>query len=96
VIWRFQVHPDRVAEFERRYGPAGDWAQLFGRGEGYRGTELLQDTSDPLVYVTVDWWENVAAFDAFRAEHADAYGALDAACESLTREETRVGSFIGI
>ena len=96
VIWRFQVQPDRVAEFESRYGPAGDWARLFARSDGYRGTELLQDQSDPLVYFTVDWWESEAAFSSLRERHGQAYGELDASCESLTLGETRVGSFIGI
>ena len=61
IVWRYEVHPNQVAEFERRYGPSGDWAQLFSRAAGYRGTALLKDRSDPLVYVTVDRWESVPA-----------------------------------
>ncbi len=30
-------------EFESRYGPEGDWAQLFRRAPGYHGSELLRD-----------------------------------------------------
>ena len=29
VIWRYHVRPEHAEEFERRYGPAGDWARLF-------------------------------------------------------------------
>ena len=93
AIWRYQVEPDRVAEFEARYGPAGDWARLFGRAEGYRGTTLFVDRSDPLVYVTIDRWESEAAFASFQERYGDAYRELDASCDALTRSETRVGSF---
>jgi hypothetical protein len=28
-IWEYQVRPDRVDEFERLYGPQGEWSGLF-------------------------------------------------------------------
>src|SRR6187397_611903 len=31
------------AEFERVYGPDGEWAAFFRDGRGYIGTELLRD-----------------------------------------------------
>ena len=93
LVWRYQVRPEHAAEFERRYGPAGAWAQLFARAAGYRGTLLLQDRTDPLVYVTVDRWESEAAFAAFRERHAQAYRELDVACDALTRDEVCIGTF---
>jgi hypothetical protein len=93
VIWRYHVQPDRVAEFERRYGPAGDWARLFAQAAGYRGTALLKDREETLVYVTVDRWESEAAFLSFRERFGEPYRDLDASCDSLTHRETRVGSF---
>ncbi len=32
-----------AADFERVYGPEGEWAQFFRQGRGYVGTELLRD-----------------------------------------------------
>jgi heme-degrading monooxygenase HmoA len=87
------VEPERAAEFEGLYGPAGAWARLFARSPGYRGTDLLRDRADPFVYVTVDRWESEAAFASFRESHGPAYRELDASCEALTRAEAHIGSF---
>ena len=40
--WRFRTAAGRQDEFEKAYGPDGDWAQLFHRGDGYLGTELVR------------------------------------------------------
>jgi hypothetical protein len=46
VIWRFRPLTGREHEFERAYGPSGEWTRLFQHGEGYLGTELLQSSDD--------------------------------------------------
>ena len=93
IVWRYEVHAHRVAEFRARYGPRGDWAQLFSRSAGYRGTDLLEDRSDPLTFCTLDRWESEAAFLAFRDRHGQAYREMDSTCDALTRLETHIGSF---
>ncbi len=93
IAWEFRVQSSRAAEFERAYGPEGDWARLFGRSPAYRGTELLRDPDDPERYLTLDRWDDVADFDAFKAGHGDDYHALDLACEPLCAEERLVGRF---
>jgi hypothetical protein len=93
IIWRYQVEPGQVAEFERRYGPSGDWSQLFSRAAGYRGTALLKDPNDPLVYLTIDRWETKAAYASFRERYGQPYRDLDSSSDALTRSETHVGSF---
>jgi heme-degrading monooxygenase HmoA len=67
LLWRFRPLMGREREFERAYGPSGEWARLFERGEGYLGTELLQRSEDPREYLAVDRWASGAAYDAFRA-----------------------------
>jgi hypothetical protein len=42
ILWRFRPVEGRESEFERAYGPSGEWALLFGRDDGYLGTELLR------------------------------------------------------
>jgi hypothetical protein len=42
ILWRFRPLEARESEFERAYGCSGEWALLFGRGDGYLGTELLR------------------------------------------------------
>lgn len=93
VIWEFQVRPGKEAEFERVYGPAGAWAQLFRRGEGYLRTELLRDREVWGRYLVLDYWDSAAHYDAFRAAHAADYSELDQRCEALTLRETRIGNF---
>jgi len=46
ILWEFLVKPGREKEFERIYGPEGDWARLFARAEGYVRSDLLRDLSD--------------------------------------------------
>ena len=43
----FSYEVSDAAEFERVYGPEGDWAEFFRRGRGYVGTELLRDIEHP-------------------------------------------------
>ena len=93
VVWEFRVRPGRDAEFESRYGPAGDWVHLFRLGEGYEGTALLRDVNDAGRYVVTDTWRDAASYEAFQQRHAEAYRTLDAECAALTLEERRVGAF---
>ena len=92
-IWSFEVVPENVAEFERVYGPDGEWGKLFTGASGYRSTALLRDRERPGRYLTVDTWESAAAFESFRAANAAAFEALDRACERFTSKESLVGQF---
>lgn len=91
VLWRFTVKPASRDVFERYYGADGSWEALFRNSPGYLGTALLRDTADGDVYVTIDRWVDVAAFDAFKAAHGAAYAALDRECEEFTLREERIG-----
>jgi heme-degrading monooxygenase HmoA len=93
IVWRFRANPERRADFVAAYGPDGDWARLFRRGEGYIGTELLADRADPNTFLCIDRWRSEADFAAFKQLHGDAYRALDQRCEALTVEEIPLGSY---
>jgi len=94
-IWQFQARAGQTGEFRAAYGAGGAWAALFRRGAGYLGTELLESTDDPTVYVTVDRWENVEAWEQFLRDWSDDYAALDRTCEELTIAEKEIGAFLG-
>lgn len=94
ILWQFDIAEDKIAGFEAAYGADGSWARLFARSPEYHGTELLMDAYVPGRYVTVDRWNDEAAFRAFRAQHDADYEALDRACDSLTAGETRIGAFL--
>jgi len=92
-VWEFRVRPAFVAEFERAYGPNGEWAALFRQAEGFVRTELHRDVDDPLRFITVDHWVSRDAHAAFQRGFRDAYTQLDDHCEAFTVEEWLIGDF---
>jgi hypothetical protein len=91
IVWRFTT--DDPASFERSYGPDGVWARLFRRSSEYVRTDLLKSAG---AYITLDWWTSLEAYNAFREEHADDYALIDAASESVTLFEERLGEFLEV
>ena len=95
-MWLFRVAPEKREEFERVYGPEGDWAQLFAKAKNFRGTTLLRDPAIGGRYLTVDVWESDEALERFAQEFATEYQALDKRCEALTESEMKIGAFDGL
>ncbi len=91
IIWTYAAPAHHRDAFEAAYGPNGFWALLFARSPGFIGVELLQDGKGR--YVTLDRWRDEAAFNAFKADHQNAYDALDAECAALTTAEHKLGAF---
>jgi heme-degrading monooxygenase HmoA len=96
IVWAFRPKAGRERAFEEAYGPAGGWAALFGRAEGFLGTELLRAEDGSGRYLTVDRWQSRAAYEAFRASRRGEYEALDRACEALTDSEEPIGTFVAL
>jgi hypothetical protein len=86
-VWEYDVPETSRAEFERTYGAAGDWVQLFSSSDGFNGTELFVSLSNHGRYLTVDHFTDEGAWRAFLTEHRDAYARLDAATKGLTTDE---------
>ena len=93
VVWEFVVKPQVVAEFEQAYGPGGDWARLFSRYPGFRGTALLRDVATPRRYLTIDSWETQRDRDEMLARAEAEYSRLDVSCADWTESEAEVGIF---
>lgn len=91
IVWRYAAAPGAEARFAEIYGPEGEWARLFRRARGYVRTELLRDEAGG--FATLDYWDELASFEAFKTDFGAAYAELDAACEALTEREERVGVF---
>jgi heme-degrading monooxygenase HmoA len=91
ILWRFEVINAHRAAFEATYGPTGEWARLFARSGGFRGTELLR--AEDGSYLTLDVWRAKADFEAFLADHRPDYEALDRSTEGWTRAEHRIGEY---
>ena len=71
LVFRYEVRDPE--EFERAYGPNGEWSQFFRRGHGYIGTELLRDLDEPERYLVIDRWESIDAYNGFLEEFRDEY-----------------------
>jgi heme-degrading monooxygenase HmoA len=93
IVWEFRVRPDSREEFEEKYGPQGSWARFFQGSKGYIRTELVNDVSDHLRYLTLDYWQTEEEFSRFRGENLAEYGRLDQEFAGLTEHETRLGAF---
>ena len=94
-VWQFRPPADQEEAFAKAYAGVGAWAALFARDEGYRGTELMRPKDRGGWWLTVDRWENEAAFDRFHAQHGEDYRALDQELRTLAGEEKFVGAFEG-
>lgn len=91
ILWRYAVRPGAEARFAAMYGPEGDWARLFRMAAGFVRTELLREAGGG--FATLDYWDEAASFERFKAAFADAYAELDARCEPLTEAEEKLGVF---
>jgi heme-degrading monooxygenase HmoA len=91
LVFSYEVR-DPV-EFERVYGPDGEWAEFFRQGRGYVGTELLRDVEAGGRYFVVDRWESADAYNAFVAGHRDEYMRRVDDTRFHYEQELRLGTF---
>jgi uncharacterized protein len=108
VVFEYEVLPETRAEFERVYGPEGEWARFFRSADGYVGTELHSPVEAPAGdrpgargegpeagarFLVVDRWTSEQAYAAFLAAHAPEYERRSRDTAPLYRRETRIGVF---
>ena len=95
-IWEYIVKDQCLTEFEKTYGPEGDWVQLFKKAKGYIATDLHRDVSNANRFVTVDSWNTKEDRDNFRKEYSKEFELLDEYCERFTEQEKPIGDFDSI
>jgi heme-degrading monooxygenase HmoA len=91
LVFSYEVHD--AAEFDRVYGPEGEWAEFFRQGRGYIGTELLRDVEAPGRYLVIDRWESADAYNAFVAARQAEYMERVDATRFHYDSELRFGTF---
>jgi hypothetical protein len=91
IVWEFDAAPDRVSEFERVYGSAGQWVDFFRRSPDYVSTELFRSLDSPTRFMTLDSWRTRAGYEAFRKAYANEYAAIDESCTRMTAHERILG-----
>ena len=89
----FSYEVSDPTEFERVYGPGGDWTAFFRSGRGYIGTELLRDVELAGRYLVVDRWESAEAYDAFVAANREEYMSRVDETAFMHQQELRFGTF---
>jgi heme-degrading monooxygenase HmoA len=92
-IWEFQAQAGREKEFEKIYGPEGDWVELFRKSKAFLCTEVYRDLETSGRYVTIDYFSSQAAFQSFLKEFRERYDSLDQLGETVCASEKRIGSF---
>jgi heme-degrading monooxygenase HmoA len=95
IVWEFRVRRGKAKQFEKSYGPHGQWVRLFRQDPAYIRTELIRDVHDATRYLTLDFWASEEAYEAFRESHSNQYEIIDARWELMTDDEQEVGRFSG-
>ena len=93
IVWQFTVKAGKEEDFDRIYGPNGNWAVLFRKAAGYSGTELHRSREIPARYLVIDRWESPEAFKRFKEQFKEEYRTLDLRYEELTEKEEHIGNF---
>jgi heme-degrading monooxygenase HmoA len=89
IVWSFRIEPRAEAKFVAAYGADGAWAELFRKGQGYRGTQLIR-CDEPGRFITIDRWDSGDAFRRFRDQFEAEYDALDERLADLIEIEACV------
>jgi hypothetical protein len=95
IVWRYVVLPELVDDFVAAYGPDGPWVELFSRSPGFVGVELVADDASG-GFVTIDRWQDEAAWRGSMDAHRSDYDALDVRLEPLTVSELLVARGIAV
>jgi heme-degrading monooxygenase HmoA len=93
LVLVFSYQARDPAEFERVYGPEGEWAEFFRAGRGYVATELLRDVEQPGRYFVLDRWESREAYDDFVAANGAEYVRRVDDTRLYYHQELRLGTF---
>jgi len=91
IVFAYEARDE--AEFERVYGPDGEWADFFRGGAGYIGTELQRDVETPGRYLLIDRWASREAYQAFVEAHRDEYVRRVDDTAFYHEQELRIGTF---
>jgi heme-degrading monooxygenase HmoA len=96
IVWEFVVKDEAVSAFLQAYGAHGEWVALFRQHAGYGGTSLLQDTTTPGRFLTIDRWETEAQFNQMHQASQQEYSRLDVLFGNWTVSERKLGVFVGV
>ncbi len=94
IIWEYYVQPTLQPAFEQYYHAHGIWAHCFHQHPDFIETRLMQDSTNPYRYLTLDYWRNETSFNQFYQHYQAEYDAIDTVCRTFTSSETCLGTFV--
>jgi heme-degrading monooxygenase HmoA len=93
ILWEYHVRTENIDKFKNIYSASGAWANLFQKASGYLGTELLQDETSSVRFLTIDRWDSKQSYETFHSQWEKEYKTLDQQCEGLTENEVLLGKW---
>jgi quinol monooxygenase YgiN len=93
VLWEYIVRDEYLDQFIEMYSPNGSWSKLFSKHPGFIRTELIQDSSNPNRFVTIDHWVSLSTYANMKHRSRNEYKSIDEHCEVFTVDETYIGIF---
>jgi heme-degrading monooxygenase HmoA len=92
AVFLYAMEPAVAERFAVAYGPDGEWARFFARGEGNLGTELWRSSTSG-EYLVVDRWTSEAAYETFLRAHEADYRRRSKRSEDPYVRERPIGRF---
>jgi heme-degrading monooxygenase HmoA len=92
AVFLYELEPAAAERFSAAYGPDGESARFFARGDGYLGTELWRSSMSG-EYLVVDRWTSEAAYQTFLRAHEADYRRRSEKSEELYVRERPIGRF---
>lgn len=94
IAWKYGISSVHQINFELEYGPAGSWAELFGRSEAYRGSFLYKDQEMLNTYMLLDTWTSQTAYENFLENNKEEYIELSIKLAHLHLDEEKMGTYL--
>jgi hypothetical protein len=95
-IWQYDVNSEHESDFVKAYNSGGEWVDLFRKAKGYIRTEFLRDASNPLRFITIDYWDSVESRNKFMDDFSQEFNDMDSKCEKYTSKEIKLGDYFQI
>jgi quinol monooxygenase YgiN len=96
VVWQFETHPGREAEFERFYGADGEWSGLSRRSRSFLGSSFLKNLAAPNRYLLVEYWSEMVIYERHLADMRDRIEELEGERDAFVASMEPVGVFTAL
>ena len=96
VMWQFDVKNGREDEFEKLYGPDGDWAALNRQTRSYLGSSFLHDQNRSSRYLLIEYWSEMVVYEQHRASRSATIEAIETRRSELLEAVEPLGIYTAL